>query len=1025
MNRVSIAGLVLASVLAVGFLLVLEAGHRATISVLAVALAPLVLLLVAIIVGKRRVIHARRRGELASQLLEREHLKLRTLLNALPQVIWLRDTDGIYRGCNRRFQELLGRTEEAIVGRRHADLGLGAGLEFLENGGVDGATVREVSVSFRSDGHEERLEVTLVPLLGADGAIVGVLGVGQDITERTRQRNELAAQRWRLDSLISGTRVGTWEWNAQTSEVAVNERWAGIIGYRLAELEPVSFATWERLVHPLDLAASNAQFERLFAREIEHYECEVRMRHKHGHWVWVLDRGAVASWTDDGRPLLVTGTHLDVSARKRADQERQELLERLQSIAAHVPGLIFQFRLAPDGRTHLPYASAGIHSLFGVGPEAVAESAAPLFHAVHPEDRSRVQERTLESARNLAPWFDQFRIRHPDGRMLWAEGSAAPVRQDDGSIVWHGHIRDVSRLKAHEQELRQIAHYDTLTGAPNRRLLMERLQQSVARARRTGRHLGVCYLDVDAFKSVNDRCGHAGGDQLLVELTVRLRTVLGEDDTLARLGGDEFVLLWNDIEDPARAVERVERVLALVREPVALGDRRLVVSASVGLTMYPPDEAEPDMLLRHADQAMYRAKNLGRDRYHVYDPEHDRANLQRRRDVDRLEQALDSGEFTLHYQPKVDLGDGTVIGAEALLRWEHPEHGLLLPRAFLGQVEGTELELRLGDWVVERALAQLSAWNTTGLRQVVSVNISPAHLMSADFAERMATALARHPDVAPGQLELEIMENATLSNLDEASLLLARCRSMGLRISLDDFGTGYASLSYLRRLPVDLLKIDQSFVRDMLHDPNDLGLVESVVRLAGAFNRPVIAEGVETLQHGAMLLRLGCRLAQGFGIGRPMPAEAFPAWIEDWRQRRVWRHLGNPFSDREDLFLDVVVRSHGEWAAAVLRRLHGEHGEPVPGRQQCQFGHWYHGIGAADFGASRRFRRLGVLHEQVHGLADQLLALQAQGDDLAVRAGVPAFEQARDRLLAELAALAAECSATERAGRVPATSVAG
>jgi len=978
---------------------------RVPISLLLVAVVLVSLLSGGLVIANRRIVSTRRETERSARLLEHEHSQLQTLLNSLPQVVWLRDLDGVHLGCNRRFEQLIGWPEHEVIGRTAEELGA-SHIAVLSEKPVDRPVAKEAVVRFADDGHEELLEIAQTPVLDPAGRVIAMLGVGQDITERTRQRNELVSQRRRLDTIIRGTRVGTWEWNVQTGELAINERWAEMIGYTLAELEPITITTWNRFVHPDDFARSSRLLGRHFCGEIDHYECELRMRHKAGHWIWVLDRGAIASRSADGKPLLIAGTHQDISARKRADAERLEVLDRLQNIAAHVPGVIYQYRLRPDGSSHFPYASAGMSAIYGVTPEAVAEDATPVFEALHLEDRSRVAERILESARQLAPWFDQYRVCLPDGRTIWLEGSATPVPQEDQSIIWHGHIRDITRLKAHEQELQQIAHYDTLTGTPNRRLLMELLQKAVAHARRSGRHLAVCYLDVDGFKAVNDRLGHATGDRLLVELTARLKTVLRGEDTLARLGGDEFVLLLNDLEGVREAEAVLGRVLAKAGESIVVAGRKLAVTSSIGLTMFPPDDPEPDTLLRHADQAMYRAKSLGRNRCHVFDPDQDRLSIARRKSLDRLERALDEDEFALYYQPKVNLEDGTVVGMEALLRWRHPSRGVLSPGTFLGQLDGTELEIRLGDWVVERALAQIGRWNEAGMAQVVSVNISPAHLLLPDFAERIEQALSRHPRVAPEQLELEIVENATLSNLEEASLLLARCRSLGVRVSLDDFGTGYSSLAYLRRLPVDLLKIDQSFVRDMLHDPNDLGIVESVVRLARAFNRPVIAEGVETMEHGAMLLRLGCPLAQGYGIGMPMPAEELGTWLEEWRERGAWHALADALAPgREALFLDVVTRSHTAWVDEVVRCIETGITASLPNDGACQFGQWYHGIGTADFGLTAEFQALGALHTQVHAVADELLALCDSGQANVAQDRLGELRQARELLLAGIAAL--------------------
>ena len=968
-------------------------------------------------VTNRHLRRSRREAERAAARFEREHLHLRTLLNSLPQIIWLRDVNGLFLSCNERFEQLAGLPEAALAGRHPDEFSAALRSLCLEPDAVDAAPgarrARDLSVVFASDGHEELLEIVRTPVVTPDGQAIGMLGVGQDITQRMRQREELAQQRRRLNDIIEGTRVGTWEWNVQTGEVSFNDLWAEMIGYRLAELQPVSIETWQRFAHPEDFRKSGELLEKHFRGELDHYECEARMRHRDGSWVWVLDRGAVSSWTEDGEPLLVSGTHQDISTRKRAEAEKQELLLRLQNLAEHVPGFIYQFRLRPDGTVHFPYASPGVEAICGLSLATVREDAWSVLRSVHPEDRERVAAGLNQSARTPGPWHDQFRMCHADGRVLWVEGSASPLAQEDDSILWHGYLRDVTALKEHETQLDRIAHYDPLTGVPNRRLMMDRLRQAVARTRRGERQLGVCYFDIDGFKEVNDRCGHACGDALLVEIVGRLQKLVREQDTLARLGGDEFVVLLEGLEGPEQARSAIKRMLASLREPFELEGGKVRVSASFGLAMCcAADEREPDALLREADQAMYRAKRAGRDCCHVFNPDEDRVSLERHRHMDRLRIAMDRREFTLFYQPKVDLLDGSVIGTEALLRWQHPERGVLAPGAFLPELENTALELELGSWVLTTALRQADRWNDMGLEQVVSVNVSPAQLLAPDFVAQVADAMADCPRVRPEQIELEVVEHATMGNLEQAARILAQCRALGLRVSLDDFGTGYSSLSYLRRLPVDMLKIDQSFVRDMLQDPSDLGIVESVLRLARAFNRPVIAEGVETPAHGAMLVHLGCRLAQGYGIGMPMPPEDLPSWWSRWSAERPWERLIESPAKREQLFLRVVARCHLDWVEGVRRRVFRGLVETLPaGEEQCQFSHWYRGIGAADFGPDPEFEALGPLHSYLHALGDEMIQLVRAGQHVQARARLPAFLEASTGLCRGLRRLAGESDA--------------
>ncbi len=486
-------------------------------------------------------------------------------------------------------------------------------------------------------------------------------------------------------------------------------------------------------------------------------------------------------------------------------------------------------------------------------------------------------------------WRGEIWNRHKSGEVYAELISIAAVTDDAGKVIRYVAVfSDISSMKEHEAELDRIAHYDTLTGVPNRRLLADRMNQAIARARRDRKPLAVCYLDLDGFKPINDSFGHEAGDRLLVAITRALQEVLRAGDTIARLGGDEFVLLFNDLAEGSDCFSMLDRVLRGVAQPLTIGDVEISVSASVGVTLYPRDNSDADTLLRHADQAMYRAKEAGKNRYHLFDIEHDRQVKARVESHKRITEALARHEFVMYYQPQVDLVAGRVVGAEALIRWQHPERGLLAPGAFLPGMDDIVLEAALGEWVLDAVLSQAAAWQAAGLKLRVSANIGASHLQQPGFIDRLLAILRKYPAVQADDLELEILESAAIDDLEGAFHTLAQGVAHGLRFALDDFGTGYSSLSYLRRLPVDTLKIDQSFVRDMLVDAQDFGIVESVVRLAEVFKRTVVAEGVETRAQGDRLVELGCRLVQGYGIARPMPAADLPAWVARWQKAPHW-----------------------------------------------------------------------------------------------------------------------------------------
>ena len=452
---------------------------------------------------------------------------------------------------------------------------------------------------------------------------------------------------------------------------------------------------------------------------------------------------------------------------------------------------------------------------------------------------------------------------------------------------------DITPMKEHQSQLEHIAHYDMLTGLPNRRLFADRLGQAMHVSDRSKRSLSVIYLDLDGFKAVNDRYGHEVGDSLLVLLAQRMKLALREGDSLARFGGDEFVAVLVNLEHPHDCVPVLERLLLAAAEPVTLPVQAVPVtlrmSASIGATIYPKDGADADVLMRHADQAMYLAKQAGKNRYHLFDVAHDTAVKTQREWLDRLRQGLLEGELVLYYQPKVDMQAGTVVGVEALIRWQHPQRGLLLPGAFLPSIENHELSVQLGEWVIDQALAQASAWRAQGIDLQVSVNVGALQLQQPGFVERLQGILEQHPELPHQRLELEILESSALKDIAVVAQVLRACNALDVRLALDDFGTGYSSLTYLKHLPAETLKIDQSFVRDMARDPEDLAIVNGVIGLARAFGRKVIAEGVENAEQSDLLLQLGCQTMQGFGIARPMPADQFPYWMQQWLAHPVLR----------------------------------------------------------------------------------------------------------------------------------------
>ncbi len=812
-----------------------------------------------------------------TQELHESESHLRSVINSVPALIAYVDAQQRYVYVNAQYHERFAPERSDITGLSVREI-LGE-----ERYAVAGPLIAKVL-----QGEPQSYDwqpfpgtwqvINYMPKHDERGQVIGYYVMGADITARRRTEEALRENEQQLSRVLEGSDQGYWDWNLESNAFQLSARGQTMLGYEPGELKS-DFEHWPQLVHPDDLANAMVSIERHISGQSPRHEVEIRCKAKDGSWRWILTRGRIVSRAADGKPLMMSGTHTDITERKQfelAQREASVVFENSYEgiMVANADGLITKVNPAftritgyeeDEVRGHTPHILAsGRHD---------AAFYAAFWEALNTHDF----------------WRGELWNRRKDGGLFAALQSISVVRDVQGQIRYYVSVfADISQLKAHEEELDHVANYDSLTELPNRRLLSDRLDQLILRATRSGKSTAVCFLDLDGFKTINDQKGHAVGDQLLIGVADQLKSILRADDTLARLGGDEFVILLSDIASPEECTLILERILQTVRQPVDASGQSISISASIGVSLYPADNADPDTLLRHADQAMYMAKQAGKNRYQLFDPESDRIAQSHRDHLGQLRLALEREEFVLFYQPKVDLLSGEVIGAEALIRWQHPERGLLPPAEFLPHLHGSELECAIGEWVIEAALRQSESWLVQGLAIKVSVNVSAKHLLQADFSDRLAEALSRHPTIKPADLELEVLETAAIGDMAQAVDILQRCTALGVRFSLDDFGTGYSSLTYLRKLPVHTLKIDQSFVRDMLTDPDDFGIVQGVIGLAGVFQRQVIAEGVETLKHGAALRQMGCRLVQGYGIAKPMPAEQLPAWCIAWLKSGVW-----------------------------------------------------------------------------------------------------------------------------------------
>jgi len=484
----------------------------------------------------------------------------------------------------------------------------------------------------------------------------------------------------------------------------------------------------------------------------------------------------------------------------------------------------------------------------------------------------------------------ELRMIHADGSSLWIYLTATSMVDNHNIARFRLVLSDISRMKEYQSKLEHIAFHDELTKLPNRTLLADRLHQLMTHASRYHQPLAIIYLDLDGFKGINDAHGHDVGDQFLIRISEYMKAIMREGDTLARIGGDEFAVVLPDLASIKESIPMLDRLLYAASKEVHIDELVLNVSASLGITFYPQSEAvDADQLLRQADYAMYQAKLAGKNRYFVFDTAQNGIIRELYEIIAGIQKGLDAHEFILYYQPKVNMRTGEIIGTEALIRWQHPQKGIMNPLDFLPDIEDHPLIVEIGEWVIDTVLTQMAEWKTKGFDFPVSVNISARQLQQSDFIERLREILSRHPNVSPSSLEFEVLETSKLEDLLRTSDIIKECSTLGILFALDDFGTGYSSLTYLKHLPVSVLKIDQSFIRGMLNNPDDLSILKGVIGLASAFHREIIAEGVETIEHGKILMELGCDLAQGYAISPPMPSDQVLNWSHTWEANPAWR----------------------------------------------------------------------------------------------------------------------------------------
>jgi diguanylate cyclase (GGDEF)-like protein/PAS domain S-box-containing protein len=809
----------------------------------------------------------------------------RFLFDQIPVAMSLnREDDGVYVDVNAEWTRLTGLTKAEVLGRNSIDVGMWRSeaqrLHALEHLRDDGQ-LHDVSMTFTHPNGTQMLLSVNVSRMLLDGESY-LLSYLKDVTKAQAMQDALLASEQLLkaanerqdrqlrlfEAMESLASVGYWT----STDAPDSLVWSKGL-YQLAGMAPGSVThvnTGRSRIHPDD-QAHFAQSRQALDGSLWEY----RWLHPDGHPHWVRSR--MQRLSEPGEPTVAFGVVQDITVEREARLALQGRLDFIQKITSSLPGAVFQLQRRPNGKVAFLFISEPASQVYpGFTAADILRDPLCTLCLHHPDDIRAFKDSVTTALTTLQPWQQEYRLCLPDGEVRWLLGHGLPEPDGEGGVLMSGFVTDVSERKRAEQQIEQLAFYDALTGLPNRRLLIERLQQALLGAARHAHFGAVLFIDLDNFKDLNDSMGHDVGDLLLVQVAQRLLGSVRDTDTVARLGGDEFVLLVGDLGDDAvSATAQVEqighKILSRLNQVYDLNKLEHHSTPSMGVALLSAEVKSVEELLKQADMAMYQSKAAGRNTMRFFDP--DMQALVAKRTVlnHDLRLALRHKEFVLFYQPVVD-HTATVVGFEALVRWQHPRRGFLAPGEFIAQAEQTGLIVPLGQWILREACEQLLRWaaqpETAAL--TMAVNVSSRQFRHPDFVTQVLK-IVDSTGIDPRLLKLEITESLLVTDMPDVAQKMNALRAQQLVFSLDDFGTGYSSLTYLKQLPLSQLKIDQSFVRDVLTDASDATIAATVLGLGNSLHLQVVAEGVEELGQWQLLKQLGCKLFQGYLFGRPAP----------------------------------------------------------------------------------------------------------------------------------------------------------
>ncbi|CAI8881703.1 diguanylate cyclase [Methylococcus capsulatus] len=794
--------------------------------------------------------------------------RLAAIVESTGDTVIVSDLQGRIRTWNKGAERMWGYAAEEIIGQPVTVLPplakQGEPGQILRRVIDEHEVVRFESRGLHKDGRDFPISLTVSPLFDAENRLTGVSAIIRDITEMERLKATLQ-ERLKLVEMVFQYSVSCLVvLDPQFNFIRVNPAYARACRRDVAEFEGRNH---------FELYPSDARF--IFeevVRTRQPFEAVARPftfpdQPERGvtYWDWNL----VPVLDGKGEVEYLLFSLVDVTDRQKATAQ----LRLIETAFQHTRDAV----LITDARARILQVNPAFETITGYSAgEVVGRTPRMLQSGRHDGAFYRRFWQALETEGH---WSGEIWNRHRDGHIFPAWQSVSAVKGPDGSTTHYVSIfTDISEFKRAEAQIRYLSYHDDLTGLPNRAYFQARLDQLIEAAARDRRQIALVVLDLDRFKTINDSLGHSVGDELLCQVAERIQDCTGQGDFVARQGGDEFVVILAD-SDAVRAARVANAMISAIAKPAVVGGRTLIVTPSLGISLYPHDAGDSESLIKSADAAMYHAKSLGRNTYQFFSAEMIAVASERLALENALHQALSNGEFRLYYQPQIEVCSRRLIGLEALIRWRHPEVGWVPPLRFIPLAEETGIIHRIGRWVLEEACRQQREWQAAGLCIVpVAVNLSPLQLQKDDFPEQVE-ALLSGCRLAPGLLELELTETAVMRDVGRMSDMLRKLKERGTRFSIDDFGTGYSSLGYLNRFPVDKLKIDQSFIRDVTRREDHAAITRAIIALAKQLHLKVVAEGVETAEQLEFLERAGCDEVQGFYFSRPVPADEIAGWL--------------------------------------------------------------------------------------------------------------------------------------------------